>query len=181
MLSFGGSAALDEMFGAHNSAAKGYCKAALLAELLQRQAARPWESAERTSATTSATAPASSRACSGSMQPSGRARSGGAAAEDTARGHEAGAEAVCASGTDSPAPEEGCSGWEAEESGPSSGTCGDDTCDELLVDALQHQGERSSTSGTVHGWDCDLDLEQQRLLREYRETIARRHSQCAHR
>lgn len=39
MLSFASSAALDEMFGAHASAAKGYAKAATLAELLQHQAA----------------------------------------------------------------------------------------------------------------------------------------------
>lgn len=178
MVSFGGSAALDEMFGAHTSAAKGYCKAALLAELLQRQVARPWEPSQRSHGATPTTA--------AGRAPPGGARAFGSTKSDTAGGCETearpgGAERAGEDPNTIPgAVEEGAAGGVAGQAGEDSDTCeGEDTCDELLVDALQHQGERSSLSGIVHGWECELDAEQRRLLREYRETIAKRHSACA--
>jgi len=178
MLSFGGSAALDEMFGAHTSAAKGYCKAALLAELLQRQAARPWEPSQRTHG--AATATATGRASPGGTLAFGSANSDAVAICETESRADGAERAGRDSATIPDAPEAGASGGVTGQAGEDSDTCeGEETGDELLVDALQHQGERSSLSGIVHGWECELDVEQQRLLREYRETIAKRHSACA--
>eukprot|EP00892_Ulva_mutabilis_P006892 jgi/Ulvmu1/4575/UM002_0303.1 len=173
MLSFGGSAALDEMFGAHASAAKGYCKAALLAELLQRQAARPWEPDEPSAGLQAVPAETAARstgsgegwsAVVGSADAERELRS--AAIDDAEKGHEKLAGTTCV-------------GESRDGVGDGSDTCeGEDTCDELLVDALQHQGERGSSRGVIHGWECDLDIEQQKLLRGYRDTIAKRHSAC---
>lgn len=183
MLSFGGSAALDEMFGAHASAAKGYCKAAVLADLLQRQAARPWEAADeaagaRAVASAGAARPASGGptaahartvdAGSSGAEHVPESRAGEMAGGEQGRAGPMGGRSGCAAGCG-----DGDCGSPGEE------TCeGEDTCDELLVDALQHQEERGRARGVIHGWECDLDVDQQKLLREYRGTIAKRHAAC---
>lgn len=174
MLSFGGSAALDEMFGAYTSAAKGYCKAAYLAELLRRQSAQVGRSAVDT-ATAAAFTIASRGEAISKADTSDRAQTGSPAVAESSAAAEMRFRARVLPATG--ASEIGGLDWEGDGG---SVTCGgDDISDELLVEALQHQGGRSSMSGVVHGWEWDLDVEQQRLLREYRETIAKRHAACA--
>lgn len=186
MLSFASSAALDEMFGAHASAAKGYAKAAILAELLQRHStdakgstsSHPKDAHTRQHGPQSqhvgpALAPPSAASSSGDVQPP-CSSSSELLCTDSQRclGHQSaqlrGDEQAVEVPFEQPT-EQG----HAQKSPVTSGSALDGM---LFPDDMQ--GSPAAASSQLAGWGWALDQQQQQQLQGYVKTICVRHAAC---
>lgn len=188
MLSFASSAALDEMFGAHASAAKGYAKAATLAELLQRQSAdskasprgQPREQGAQQHRTQTCggagTAALSAGSSAGDVPPQPRSSSFEQQvtnlqitdSQQRAGQHSAPLRA-----------EDDVSRSQSIEQGHTQGslvTSGSGAGGMMFPDDLQEHH-----TGTVYqlaGWGLVLDPQKHQQLQGYIKTIAKRHASC---
>lgn len=189
MLSFASSAALDEMFGAHASAAKGYAKAATLAELLQRQAAD-----SKASPRGQAREMGAHQGTQGSAGTRMTGMSGGSSAgegglpcspsfdqqvtdpqntvtQNRLRHHSSHLrrdQEVAGSRLD-----------QSSDQGHAQGslvTSGSGACGLMFPDDLQEN--QSGPANQLAGWGWVLDHQQQQQLQAYINTLSKRHSAC---
>lgn len=184
MLSFASSAALDEMFGAHASAAKGYAKAATLAELLQHQAADCKLSPSGLKSPREQGAQQGARASGGARTPG---MSGGSSAGEVVH-------PTCVSSFEQQVTElrlkshsshvrgdEEGAGPRLDQSSdqghaPSFVTSGSGAGGMMFPDDLQEN--TSGPANQLAGWGWVLDAQQQQQLQGYITTLAKRHTAC---